>query len=389
MNYKIESRVLNPTLYRLLQCRFGEGNVTVIREGQEIRWEVRRSDALLHGGKPRLSRAVFDPGEEYQLSCPFCSDTRNRLLINHRWGIPDRETGTLNLRLAHCFNETDCLSDYDRQKQLYEMVFTVGPRRGQITLRTGRPAEARTLKPIPMPGPIIRLDELIKTEPNHPAIVYLLHRGFDPVTLGKKYHVSYCIDSKFNLAAARLIIPVYRKGMRVGWQSRFIGDDVEGMSLKKAGVIKYWTMPSFPKSLAPYNYDRAIQYCTVVIVEGPADVWSTGRMAFGLFGTKLSAAMLETFVSDMQRRHGNQATVVVMLDPELPKQIKSRRRPIVHPITKLCQDLNPHFPNRVVPVFLPLGTDPGSLSRAVLHQQIRAAASMLGIKIDFSKKVKT
>jgi hypothetical protein len=241
---------------------------------------------------------------------------------------------------------------------------------------------------VALPGRVIRLDKLSKRDPDHCAIQYVEDRGFDPEELGLIYHVSYCLESDWGYARERLVIPVYRQHKLVGWQCRHIGDDVCGISLRELDVPKYWTMPGMKKSLAPYNYDQAIQHRTVVIVEGPMDVWSTGSMAFGVFGTNLSWSMLETFVGDMRMRHGSAATVVVMLDPDKPKLTVQGRRPPVHPINKLCGKLKPYFPGRVVPVYLPVGSDPGSLPRSAVHRHIHAAAKGLGISLDLATKVK-
>jgi hypothetical protein len=227
--------------------------------------------------------------------------------------------------------------------------------------------------------------EIRKLFSTHESIQYLTERGFDPDYLERHYQVGYCLDSIYPQARSRIYIPVHRKGMLVGWQCRFPGDDVDGKSLSDCGLAKYWTMPGMAKSRAPYNYDRAVTHPAVVIVEGPMDVWSTGFMSFGLLGITLSSEMRDNFVADMRKNHGERGIVVVMLDPEMPKAPHSSRRPAVHPIERLRRELEPHFPHRVVPVYLPLGTDPGSLSQRILHEHIHAAARKLGVHVDFPK----
>ena len=61
-------------------------------------------------------------GETYKVSCPFCSDTRQRLWINHHWGVRDEKTNDDLLHLAHCFND-DCINTREVQKELHAMVF--------------------------------------------------------------------------------------------------------------------------------------------------------------------------------------------------------------------------------------------------------------------------
>jgi hypothetical protein len=258
---------------------------------------------------------------------------------------------------------------------------------GRVKIARGKPPNPNRLQESWPPGRIMSFTEIRKLFSTHESIQYLLKRGFDPDYLEKHYQVGYCLDSQYASAQARIYIPIHRNGMLVGWQCRFPGDDIDGKPLSDCGLAKYWTMPGMAKSLAPYNYDRAVTHPTVVIVEGPMDVWSTGLMSFGLLGITLSSEMRETFVGDMRKNHGEQGVVVVMLDPEMPKPIKSSTRPAVHPIEKLRRELEPHFPNRVVPVYLPLGTDPGSLSQRTLHEHIHAAARKLGVHVDFPKAV--
>ena len=89
---------LQPELYRRLESRLGP--VIIANEGEElVGWAA--TDPCT--GRPRLE--VIMPGEYYRVSCPFCTDTRHRLYVNHRWGLWVPELRTDNLWLAHCFNE--------------------------------------------------------------------------------------------------------------------------------------------------------------------------------------------------------------------------------------------------------------------------------------------
>src|SRR4051794_16673671 len=100
---------LNDWLYRALEARLGP--VKVSNEGQEA--TVLYSPDWSRDGK--LRAAVVEAGEYYRVSCPFCSDDRHRLWVNHRWAVPDPQTGDDNLHLAICFN-APCLSTRDRQR---------------------------------------------------------------------------------------------------------------------------------------------------------------------------------------------------------------------------------------------------------------------------------
>jgi hypothetical protein len=369
---------LNPTLYSLLCRRFG--NVEIVNPGQAIRWRTVRRATL--ESKQRLSRQVDDSGEEMRLNCPFCHDTKRRLYINHRWAVFDPVTGTRNLWLAQCYNETSCLSSYERQKQLLDMLMSYVPKGRTFKVRAAVSEPIRQLEEVSPPGIIIPIGELANRKPNHRAVVYLEKRGFDCHQLERLYAVAYCQKStRYSLAEDRIFIPVIHRGKMVGWQCRHIGDEVEGIPLKELEIPKYWSMPSFPRGRVGYNYDAAVRHRLVVIVEGPSDVWSTGPNALGLMGTTMSPRLRRRFVRDMGRLHGDQGIVVIMLDPPKPGQERSGY------MKKLARHLEPAFRRRLVTVDLPIGTDPGSLERDVLWESIFEHARKLNVKLPSRRKL--
>src|SRR5687767_12890973 len=112
--------VLNAFLFGALQACFGK--VLVANEGEHS--HVYYCPDWTRGGKPRAETA--HSGEYYRVNCPFCTDSRFRLWINHRWGVYDQVTGNYNLHLAHCYN-TDgmpdgCLAEPGRRQQLERML---------------------------------------------------------------------------------------------------------------------------------------------------------------------------------------------------------------------------------------------------------------------------
>src|SRR5205085_9645610 len=100
--------------------------------------------------RPGRYRLQVDwPGEYYAVSCPYCSDTRQRLWINHRWGKYVPELKLDNLFLAICFNE-DCLKRSGRALHLPARVFDDFVRGGRPDpVLPGRPPDpaARTPEP--------------------------------------------------------------------------------------------------------------------------------------------------------------------------------------------------------------------------------------------------
>ena len=136
------TKPLNPSLHRLLEIRFGK--VYIVAENQSMIWNVvDRPVASRHKGgdaELRPSRRIQHSGEEYKVSCPFCGDVRQRLFVNHMWGVWDPLTKSRNLFLCQCFNE-QCMDDYERRVQLHEQVFAPAPgkREGHMEIGQGKP----------------------------------------------------------------------------------------------------------------------------------------------------------------------------------------------------------------------------------------------------------
>src|SRR6266404_4222758 len=96
---------LNQELYKALQ-QFGE--VHIVDAGVELLAEYHAD----HNGRVRMH--ALSPGEYYCINCPYCTDMKFRLWINHRWGIRDVKTGTRNRWLAICYNENCLASEQNR-----------------------------------------------------------------------------------------------------------------------------------------------------------------------------------------------------------------------------------------------------------------------------------
>lgn len=370
---------LNPQLFRLLELHFDE--VGIVSEGQNIQWRTigRRINERAYGENRRWSgkRIVDHSGEEYKIRCPFCRDHRQRLFINHRWGVLDEETGGYNLFLCQCFNE-QCVDSWDKQKQLADMVFSAATER-RMRIRPGRnaPTSVTEVKP---PGPVISLDQLSERYPHHPAVLYLRGRQLDPAYLAKRYGVSYCPQSRYPQAQNRIICPMYQHDRLVGWQARYIGDDVP------SGVVKYWSCPGMARKLLAYNFEAAVKHHTIPIVEGPTDVWNIGPMSLGLIGKTMNPSLVNRFVEAI-KNNGSGQVVPIVLDPEQSEM--ERRKGTKHHIDKLYEQLHPILGDRVFPLFLPIGYDPGSgsIDRDFLRSIIVREAAKRGLKAKFVRPV--
>lgn len=96
------SSVLCPELYDRLTTTFG-GGVLIANQGMACTTQTSR----ITGGGTYTS--LLYAGEYYRVNCPFCSDTRHRLWINHMYGQPDANGWPMTF-LAHCYNE-HCLEN--------------------------------------------------------------------------------------------------------------------------------------------------------------------------------------------------------------------------------------------------------------------------------------
>jgi hypothetical protein len=356
------SRPLNPSLYNRLERLFGD--VQISSEGEEMICSYRRI-ATDSSGSPKL--VIDHPGEYYKVNCPFCGDKRHRLYVNHRWSVPDKYN-KLNLWLAICYNE-NCLHDYNTRLHFKDLVFGAGCRipESESQVMPGKRVPIGQVREMNPPGRVIGIDKLPDT---HPAKDYLETRGFDADTLSKQYGLWYCdFAPMYPYASNRIIIPVYRKAKLVGWQARYIGEITWKAN---DGPPKYWSAPGMPRSKLLYNFDVARKQSYLVVCEGPSDVWSFGPEAVALFGKSASRMQREQIVQYFQDR-----PVILLLDPNWDEDKEKK-----HHIDKLYEQLT-DSPLRdwLVKVFLPLGSDPGSLDRKFMLELIRDEAAKRGIKL--------
>lgn len=354
-------QVLNPALFGRLTRHFG--TPIVQNEGQAM---IARPTKDL-GGRVRLY--FVQDGEYYRIRCPYCQDYKPRLYVNHMFGKKDATGRTMNF-LALCFNE-NCLLDPNNLEDFKETLEEIGTSLQDLKVNKGQvlPEEARTVL---LPGACTLLSKLKK---DHPARLYLQGRGFDPDYLAKRFEIGYCTDSHWFLAKRRIIIPIYERGLLKGWQARYVGElpwKHKDRSKRKELPPKYFSCPNSRfRSMCIYNWDKAIEWETIVIVEGPSDAWRFGPMAGCIFGNSLTLQQKKKLRA---RKRGR--TIVLLLDPE-EYESKSTQRTIAE-FKKLMGD-------RFCAVKLPTGTDPGSLNRDVLRAYVKAEAKKQGVIVRYRK----
>jgi hypothetical protein len=295
-------------------------------------------------------------GESYRVCCPFCSDTRHRLHISHRWARTDQENNDDNLHLCRCFNE-NCLSTRERQKELHAMVFPGGVWAaqgiGDSDLPPVKPDIPKPPVQITMPIGGVPVNQLPS---DHPARLYLESRGFSVDRLGIIYgvvYVEFCYSSDPELCDPRIVIPIiepvwgvrkvdagvvcgergktktitknviYMSGTHLaGWQARLPYDPVPKYR------PKYLSATGMRKTHLLYGLSRALTTTgPAVIVEGIFDAWKLGDRAMAVFGKTLSIEQLGLIIKHFPGR-----PIIVMLDcdalenaQKIRDQIQQRR----------------------------------------------------------------
>lgn len=355
--------VLNPILYRLLDERLGP--VKVVNENVE-KQGYYGNDVK---GNPKLFLEAW--GELYRVSCPFCDDTSHRLYVSYFWGVPD-EKGRTNMWAAKCFNETNCLGDFNTVERFENMIFELASVAKSMRIRKGKPADPETYKPV-LPGPLKRLTQL---STSHPAITYLAGREFDPEVLDKVYKVRYCVNSMYRFAAERIVTLFYSRGKLWGWQARVPGElDWKGPK-KHTLPPKYFGQPSMQKSKHLYNIGNASQFRTGVVVEGVTDVWKFGAMAMPLLGSSISDHQWRILKSAF-----GDGSLVLLLDPDVMVKLEDPEQR-----KKVIGERARWFKHGIALVKLEKGADPGSLNRDFLRDYVMQEAEKQRVRVSWSRK---
>lgn len=343
---------LNPLLYSLLEHKFGE--VKIANEG--VSAQVQSFQDPLNPRR-QVKRGTW--GEYYRVMCPFCNDCDYKLWVNHTYGADvDPKTGRrTDTHLATCYKNA-CLELPGRLEQFEDLVFGANKRLlPKMAIRVA--PEAPGPRTVDSAGTIIPIDEL---PDHHPAVEYLVQRGFDIKELATTFNIGVCTEpshTRYSVMRGRIYIPIYFNRQLAGWQGRAAGNTSMGS--------KYYNAPGTPKSQLIYNYDVAVEQPVVVIVEGVPSVWRLGAAGACIFGKTMSAWQQMTVATSWVGK-----PVFLMLDNDAQTELENT----VH---LLCQrGVN------VVPVFLPDARDPADYSRPELFDILSSAAAAVDVTADLS-----
>lgn len=172
---------------------------------------------------------------------------------------------------------------------------------------------------------------------------FLVDRRFDPDEISEYWGVKGTLPG--TQYQWRLWIPIQDvHGQVVSWTTRTIGQDTEAQRYISANPEQEAT----PHKHLLYGAHRAVS--TVVVVEGPTDVWAIGPGAVATFGTSFTPQQVSALSKYPVR--------IVCYDNEPLAQRQAR---------KLCRELMA-FPGTTENVVLETGSDPGDASDAELME---------------------
>ena len=276
----------------------------------------------------KLDTKATSRPDEVRANCPFCH-------IRTPWRAPDNKYHLgISLRpdlpACHCFR-----CGYSAHLAIFCRSLGLDIRRLPSRLKTPyKPKEIQTPSfqaKLPDEYSLINENDILHRKP----LEYLQGRGvsFEQIN---SYRIGYCVLGPY---AQRIIFPVYEQARLVGFTARLVTE----------GQPKYKNPAGFHKSDFLYNFDSALHFDTVIIVEGVFDAIRLPN-SVALFGKELSDKQRLKIVKTW--KHVN-----VLLDSDAAEDammVGKLLAPYVSAI--VCQ--------------LPLGTDPATATNGELEHAL-------------------
>ena len=293
---------INQVLFSALQKKFGKVQITNL--GVEAKYRVvddRISDWVQasNGVQPRPTAKkvnFINWGETYAVNCPKCGDRRHRLYIGHLWGTFCQAANKKLYSCVKCHNESCEWGD------LWDVLYgnaqyDVNPQKSE-SMRTGVDSDTRKME---LPGLVDDLIPINLLDSNHPAVQYLVNRGFSDIELlATEYQFCYCLKSPWKKRFTdsggnwhtvtpenRLIIPNVQQGVWQGWMARYIGNIPKDPTTQKPVIQKYLNAPGYSFGSSVYRLEDACRFTDgsfAIICEGALSAIACGAAGVATFG---------------------------------------------------------------------------------------------------------
>lgn len=361
--------MINPALYEALCRVFGQRNVLVVKQGQRGDFHFGLRKRVVNGQvedyrticKSDTNRSLV--GEEFRVNCPFCTDGKHRLYINHLWGTKDRVTGSRYLWMANCWNE-GCTSDFQTRKDLLKLVLEGGDI--DKPLQEGR--EMKAVK-ADWPGEMWPIYDLAKRDPRHPAIIFAYARNWDLEELTREYDVRVVVSANYWEAAMlhRIVAPVYNpdKSLKTWTARRVVENDTP----------KWLHCPYVGTADSIYALSSARKCKVPRIVEGPADCWNHRGTSAAMLGKTLQPAKARRLAHAFR----DAKAIALCLDPD--QDVRSYFEGKPHHLDVAMDMLKEYTDVPIIRVEYPAKKDQGDLDYDVAKWHIERCADEQGIKI--------
>ena len=303
--------VLNPELYKALEeisRRQGGGPPRITNAGMTFTYAVVTNDRGRKTIKP-------GPSEQYHIDCPFCTDKRQRLYVNHMYGMqsPTPMVPGRMLRLCFCQNEQMPKSELFSLLSDYQSALE----RGLIVTDKASTRQVEEINPYeqepPTMGDTVPVHKLPRI---HPAVQYLESRGYDIEYLGSMLGAQLITDHPDERVAyqavGRVAFPFTYNGRMVMWQARLTREvtaeeKAKAKAERRRPPPKWWFPGGFNKVL--WNMDLARHFPVCVITEGISSAINCGPAAMAAGGKTLLPHMVKFIAQHFEG-------ALVMFDPD-------------------------------------------------------------------------
>lgn len=256
-----------------------------------------------------------------QLDCPFCGPNSEKYHLGYN----------VEHNFCHCWK---C----GHQRVVDVLVEYSGASYAKIQRLIGGIENDRTLpRQAERKGTLVLPLGIGPLQPAHKA--YLRHRGFEVAPLVRHWRLQ-----GIGIAAAlqwRIFIPIYHHGKLVSWTTRSISDK------GRRYISAAHDCEAIPHRSILYGADYARQ--SIIIVEGPTDVWRIGPGAVATCGIGFTAPQLLAMSKFAER--------YVCYDSEDAAQLRA---------SQLCDQLE-GFPGTTTNIVLD-ADDPGSAQPKEIRQ---------------------